>query len=696
MQLSRTFRTSLLSLAVAGLCAAMLPSGRSAAEEEQKNSKQNTENPADDEQEADEDPYPFTRHFRVKSFDGGNGWLNTSGEITPQDLRGKIVILDFWTYCCINCIHILPELKALEQKYPNELVVIGIHSAKFENEKDTEHIREAIMRYEIEHPVINDSDMTLWQRFFTRSWPTIAVIDPEGYFVGVNRGEFEHEFLDKNVLTPILEYHRKKGTLDETPIDFHLERERAQPTPLRYPGKVLADEASDRLYISDSNHNRIVVTTLDGRLVEIIGNGNIGADDGGYDVATFDHPQGMALKGDVLYVADTENHLIRKIDLSGKQVTTLAGTGEQNRTRRTDDGLLKTALNSPWALMAIDDKLYIAMAGPHQMWVLNENAGTVQPYAGSGIEDVIDGPLREAAMAQPSGVATDGEVLYVVDSEASSVRRIDLNPDGNVITVVGKAGGGLFRFGDVDGVGAVVQLQHPLGITYHNGKLYVADSYNHKIKVVDPKTRECTTFLGTGTAGNAADPPQFSEPAGVTAAGARLYIADTNNHQIRVADLNTGRVSTLEIPGLTPPNPPKAAPKQRPLKDVVQLPAIKIAPGEALPFEVQLDLPEGFKLNKLAPVTYRITAAAEQSLVAAKHLDVRKEAESAEGAAKFALPLEQQSGSATLLVSITYQFCRDGVGGLCKIRTANWSLPVEIKAGAADRVVKLTVPAPPK
>ena len=177
------------------LCAAVLFGGQIAVADDADKPKTDDAKPTADKPAADadqpvEEKNPFTRHFRVKDFDGGNGWLNTSGPITPQDLRGKIVILDFWTYCCINCIHILPELKALEKKYPDQLVVIGIHSAKFDNEKGTENIRQAIMGYEIEHPVINDSDMTLWRKFFTRSWPTIGIIDPEGYFVGNNSGEF--------------------------------------------------------------------------------------------------------------------------------------------------------------------------------------------------------------------------------------------------------------------------------------------------------------------------------------------------------------------------------------------------------------------------------------------------------------------------------------------------------------------------
>ena len=242
-------------------------------------------------------PNPFPRRFKAPELDGGNGWLNTSGEITLKDLRGKVVLLDFWTFCCINCMHVLPDLAYLEKKYDKQLVVIGVHSAKFENEKETENIRRAIVRYEISHPVINDSDMTVWRKFNVQSWPTLVLIDPEGYYCGSISGEGNREGLDA-VIEKVVAYHKHKKTLDETPVRFDLEREKAKPTPLKFPGKVLADEAGRRLFISDSNHNRIVIAGLDGKLVNVIGTGAIGKTDGAFDKATFDHPQGMALVGE--------------------------------------------------------------------------------------------------------------------------------------------------------------------------------------------------------------------------------------------------------------------------------------------------------------------------------------------------------------------------------------------------------------
>jgi len=462
---------------------------------------------------------PFPNRFKASSLGGGTGWLNTSGEITMKDLRGKVVLLDFWTYCCINCMHVLPDLKFLEQKYSKELVVIGVHSAKFDNEKDTENIRQAIQRYEIEHPVINDSKMTVWRKFGVRSWPTLVLIDPEGYYCGYISGEGHREVLDE-IVSRVIKYHKAKGTLDETPVRFDLEKAKLKSTPLKFPGKVLADEKKNRLFISDCNHNRIVIASLDGKLIDIVGTGEIGAKDGSYDTASFDHPQGMVLVEETLYIADTENHLIRTVDLKNKRVSTLAGTGKQARFRAPGGALRKTALNSPWALEHVHGTLYIAMAGPHQIWSHVLGTDSIQVYAGSGREDITDGSLQGSALAQPSSISTDGKFLYVADSEGSAIRRIPLNPKGNVTTVVGPSdlpfGRSLFEFGDIDGVGGRARLQHPLGVVYKNGSLYVADSYNHKIKKITLKGKnsKIKTLFGDGKRGNTLSPLRFSEPGG--------------------------------------------------------------------------------------------------------------------------------------------------------------------------------------
>ena len=639
---------------------------------------------------------PFPNRVKAPGLEGGKEWLNAGGPITMKDLRGKVVLIDFWTFCCINCIHVLPDLKYLEHKYGNQLVVIGCHSAKFDNEKESDNIRRAIMRYEIEHPVINDSNMTVWQKFGVRSWPTLVLIDPEGYYCGHVSGEGNRELLD-TVVGKLIDYHRAKKTLDETPVRFDLEQAKVAPTPLRFPGKILADEAGQRLFISDSNHNRIVVATLAGKVLETIGNGAIGAQDGTYQQASFDHPQGMALVGDTLYVADTENHLIRTIDLAAKTVATLAGTGQQSRNRNEVGALRTVALNSPWDVLFVDGKLYIAMAGPHQIWVLDPATSTVQPYAGSGREDILNGTLAQSALAQPSGLATDGKFLYVVDSEGSSVRKVPLDPAGEVTTVVGTSdlpqGRCLFEFGDRDGLGDDVRLQHPLGIAYRDGQLFVADSYNHKIKQVDLKKKKATTLLGTGASGNQAEPPQFAEPAGLAILGDELFIADTNNHQIRVADLKTGVVKTLELEGLTPPTPPKSQDVAGASADAITVEPSKVKAGKSLRFQIALAFPEGYKLNTLAAATYRLAADGPQTLVAADELGQRQELAVDGEAATAEIPLAEMSGTGKFRLSVTYPYCREGAGGLCKLKSVEFVIPLEVGAEGAPEAVTLKVPA---
>ena len=503
---------------------------------------------------------PFPRRIPAPSLDGGAP-VNTAGPVSLDDLRGRFVLLDFWTYCCINCMHVLPELKKLEQAFPNELVVIGIHSAKFAGEQDTGNIREAALRYEIEHPVVNDAEMTIWRRYGARAWPTLVLIDPVGDVVWAASGERTFEEI-KAVIDRGLPYYRAKELLKLAPRPALLEGARQAGAPLRFPGKVLADDAGRRLFIADSNYNRIVVAGMDGKLQHVIGTGASGQADGAIDACSFNHPQGMALVGNVLYVADTENHLLRKVDLAARQVTTVAGTGEKGGAQFNQSGPRGTSLASPWALWAHGNDLYIAMAGAHQIWTMRLDASRIGAFAGNGREDIVDGPLLPSvpydasysSFAQPSGLASDGERLFVADSEGSAIRAVPFDPEGRVETLVGLTGT-LFDFGDVDGTGQAVRLQHPLGVAWGDGQLYVADTYNNKIKVIEVAERSCRTIAGTGEPGthDADEGAQamFNEPGGISAAGGKLYVADTNNHAIRVVELAAPyRVTTLAIEGL--------------------------------------------------------------------------------------------------------------------------------------------------
>lgn len=485
-------------------------------------------------------------------------WLNTERPLSLKELRGRIVLLDFWTYCCINCLHILPDLKYLEQKYKQSLTVIGIHSAKFDGEKEIENIRQAILRYNIEHPVLVDNSLRVWQQYAVRAWPTIAVIDPEGYYLGSVSGEGHRQTLDE-FIEQLITVHQTLGTIVFQELPLVLEKQR-QPllTPLAFPGKVLADEKSERLFIADSGHHRIVISTLDGKVLHIIGTGKPGLTDGSFAEAQFFAPQGMALdtETEILYVADTENHALRRIDLKNQLVETIAGTGKQSHNIRPHSGQgLETALNSPWDLEKIGNRLYIAMAGCHQIWEMQLTTLLVQTYAGTGVEAGIDDVATRAAFAQPSGITTDGQELFIADSEISSIRAVGLGAAPQVRTVCGSRE--LFEFGDKDGIGKEVRLQHCLGVEYARNYLWVADTYNHKIKRVDIRSGVCETIAGDGVAGlqdGQGKNARFFEPSGLSAAGSYLYVADTNNHAIRKVELETMKVTTLEFSGLCPPD----------------------------------------------------------------------------------------------------------------------------------------------
>ena len=441
-------------------------------------------------------------------------------------------------------MHIFPQLRKLEEKYQEELVVVGVHSAKFTSEKDTANIEKAIRRLELEHPVVNDKDFRVWSQYSARAWPTLYVVDPEGNILGRHEGEITFDAFDRVIRDMITEFE-VRGTLDRTPI-HGLSVHKEEGGTLSFPSKIIADEKGSRLFVSDSNHNRVLSISLDGKILDVIGGGHMGLEDGDYADAKFHHPHGLTLSGDSLYVADTENHAIRRIDLRERRVETIAGTGEQARTFH-DGGVGSVDLNSPWDLTCLDGMLYIAMAGFHQLWVMHLESGYVGPFAGSGREGIKDGSLRNAMLAQPTGIDTDGDTIYFADSETSAVRTVTRGESGKVNTLVGT---GLFDFGDKDGVGDRALLQHVQGVCWHEGMLYVTDTYNNKIKRIEPLTQAVVSFTGLGDTGFEDGPARaalFYEPEGLAIANGKMYIADTNNHAIRVATLSTGSVSTLEL-----------------------------------------------------------------------------------------------------------------------------------------------------
>ena len=484
---------------------------------------------------------------RAPEFPGGMDWLNVDGPLSIHDLRGKIVLLDFWTYCCINCMHVIPELRKLEEHFPETLVVIGVHAPKYSAERSTENVRHALLRYGIQHPVVNDPDHVIWDEYAISAWPTTVLIDPKGYVIGVQPGEFEADAYAQTISAVESEF-QAEGTLSRSPLKLLPEVGKSE-SPLLYPGKVLVDSRSNRIFIADSSHNRIVVTKAGGSVLQVIGDGERGFVDGSFSNASLNRPQGMALDGDLLYVADTENHAIRRVDLAAGSVRTVAGTGRQSRLYRQGGEALETDLSSPWDLALRDGLLYVAMAGSHQIWTIDLHTNEARRAIGTGREALGDGTLERSALAQTSGLSLFGDDLFFADSETSSIRVAHLSQN-RVETIVGA---GLFDFGDIDGGAGKARLQHCLGVAYYGGRLYVADSYNNKIKVLNLADRTTRTLFGDGTPGFAdgsAQSARFWEPGGISAANGTLFIADTNNHAIRLADLKTEAVRTLSITGL--------------------------------------------------------------------------------------------------------------------------------------------------
>ncbi|XP_022190721.2 NHL repeat-containing protein 2 isoform X1 [Nilaparvata lugens] len=511
----------------------------------------------------------------VPEFENGLEWINVTEPLRLNlHLKGKIVLLDFFTYCCINCMHILPDLKALEHLYSVEdgLVVVGVHSPKFSNEKETANVAAAVARYEIAHAVVSDPTESMWQALNVCCWPTLVVLGPRGEPLLELRGEGHRKLLElfigeaitffagKNELSP----HK----IEQISVNKQVE---SAGSPLRFPGKVAVFD--NMVAIADTGHHRVIVANKSGQIQHIIGGSEPGYSDGAFREARFNACQGLAFKSaDLLYVADTDNHTIREVDLSAKLVRTVAGIAGDQGSDRVGGALgPQQPISSPWdvCLLAEGKLLLIAMAGTHQLWALflddtvwwkNKSyaKGVCVCVAGSGREENTNNlyPMS-AAFAQPSGVvlAAHAQCVFVADSESSTVRRLQL-ADGRVQAVVGATldRKNLFSFGDVDGKGMDAKLQHPLGVAWcaRTSTVYVADSYNHKLKSIDANTNVCTTYTHI-------DPAyKLNEPGGLCVDGDDLYIADTNNHRVLVVDTvnKTTRKFDLKMTSDLPKNLP--------------------------------------------------------------------------------------------------------------------------------------------
>jgi sugar lactone lactonase YvrE len=577
-------------------------------------------------------------------------WFNVSEPLSfSKHLKGKIVVLDFFTYCCINCMHIIPDLRAIEKEFSVEdgLVVIGVHSAKFENEKVSSNILAAVQRYNIGHPVVNDSNSQMWKNCEVNCWPTLLILGPNAIPIVMLMGEGHKENMQLYIRAS-LEYYKSKKQISNHQIPFksayHLLPD--LKGPLLFPGKItnfVGENHQEILAVSDTGNNRILILKPDGTILHQIGNGKIGFRDGTLTDSEFYAPQGVVFKNEsILFVADTENHAIRKIDLSNNTVETVAGTGTQGHDRVGGKLWRQQVISSPWDLCLyrtpdmdmtfypdgnppIREVLIVAMAGTHQIWALfledtvwwkckKYSAGTCLCIAGSGREENRNNAYPQSAgFAQPSGLAlcNKNKEVYIADSESSSVRRLSL-VDGKVTPVVGgdRNPNNLFAFGDKDGSLCEAKLQHLLGLAMSKDEevVFVADTYNHKLKRVDVAQNLVTTIATPATDTIDGKAVSFSEPAGlcVSSDGKKLYLADTNNHSIKILKLNANysikSVSKLDL------NLSESTSRNDQVKhQIIESKAITVnSQGGKLIFDVGIEFANGLKLTEEAPQSWHV------------------------------------------------------------------------------------------
>ncbi len=575
---------------------------------------------------------------------GSGGWVNTGGaELSLAALRGRIVILDFWTFCCINCLHVLDELRALEAEFPEELVIIGVHSPKFAHEAEHASVLAAVERYEVEHPVLDDPELATWRQYGVRAWPTLVVIDPDGYIAGVYSGEGHLHALRSLMASLIATHEIRRGDQPYVP-----------PTPapglLRFPSRtiVLPD---GRLAVADAGHHRILVLEADGETVHVaIGDGTRGLVDGPPSVARFSEPSGLCVLPDAIadrvgyryVVADTVNHALRGIADDGS-VRTIAGTGRQWMQRDPLGGPASTPLSSPWDVVwsPVDSAVLIAMAGIHQIWAFDPITGALRVRAGTTNEGLIDGRARAAWLAQPSGfaVAADG-VVWFVDSETSSLRRLH---DDRVETVIGT---GLFDFGLRDGPASTALLQHPLGLAVlPDGSIAIADTYNGAIR------RYADGVVSTLASG-------LREPSDVTLVDGMLLVTESAAHALVRIPLD-------------------AEVRVDPAAYRTQRPPTAVRAGD-LRITVAFEAPAGQKLDdREGPATHVVISSTPPELLADgpwQGTDLEHTVRIADGITEGVLHVAARAASCDT----------DAEFPACHIHQQDWGVPVVVRADGAD------------
>lgn len=569
----------------------------------------------------------------------GRSWLNTGGEtIRLGDLRGRFVLLDFWAFCCVNCLHVLDELRPLEAELDDELVVIGVHSPKFQHEADPQALASAIERYDVEHPVLDDPELTTWSAYTAQAWPTLVLVDPEGYVVAQYAGE-GHVHAIRALLLDLIPRYRERGTLQPGGSPYR-PVPRAEST-LRFPSKAAALPSGGFL-VADAGHHSLVELANDAETPRRrFGSGERGLVDGAADVARFNEPNGLCLLpagvaaevGYDVVVADTVNHALRGLHLDTGQVTTLAGDGRQ---WMQGDGV--AALSSPWDVAWWRDRVWVAMAGIHQLWSLDPSTGAVRVEAGTTQEGLVDGPVETAWFAQPSGLAPDGDRLWVADSEVSALRWIQ---GDRVHTAIGE---GLFDFGFRDGDIRKARMQHPLGVAMlGDGSVAVADTYNSAVRRYDPESGRLTT-IASGVA----------EVSGLVVLGDELYAVESVEH--RLVALVAAPAAPATVSGFS------TTTQREP-----------VALAAELELVVAFTPPPGEKLDeRFGPASQLVVSSTPAALL----VDGTGRGE----ALSRRLRLDSAVGSGVLHVSARAASCDDSseIGAACRMHQQDWGIPVQV------------------
>jgi thiol-disulfide isomerase/thioredoxin len=592
----------------------------------------------------------MAKRIRVRAPEliGKGGWINT-GDREPglAELRGRIVIVDFWTFCCVNCLHVLDELRELEEKHQDTVVVIGVHSPKFVHEAEHQAVVDAVERYGVAHPVLDDPELATWKQYAVRAWPTLVVIDPEGYVVAQHAGE-GHVHAIERLVTELEAEHEAKGTLRRG--DGPYVAPEPEPTDLRFPGKALVLPGGTFL-VSDTTRHQLVELAADGEsVVRRIGSGARGFGDGTAATAAFNEPQGLALLEDgSVVVADTVNHALRRLHLGSGEVTTLAGTGRQWWQGSPTAGPAREIdLSSPWDVALFGGQVWIAMAGVHQLWVYDPVEEAVAVAAGTTNEGLVDGPGAEAWFAQPSGLAATADRLWLADSETSALRWVDL--DGAVHTAVGT---GLFDFGHRDGAADEALFQHPLGVTaLPDGSVAVSDTYNHALRRYDPATGEVTTLA-----------TDLREPSDAVLVGEDIVVVESARH----------RLTRLKLP--------EEAVKVASVAHRTQRAATEVAPGE-LRLDVIFQAPAGQKLDtRYGPSTRLLVSSTPPELLLS--------GDGADSDLSRTLHLDAAVEEGVLHVSAMAASCDDDPANAypaCHVHQQDWGVPVRLTAEGTDRL----------